>query len=103
MITYQEKMISKLRTNSHQFRSEIDKCIFMETSWEKKICNLCNLKEIENKVHFLLRFHLYNNITCAYIDICNPNLIHEILNQDNQTKFEDFIVSLNSHRNNCLN
>lgn len=36
-------------------------------------------------------------LNCAYIDIFNHDLDYETLNQDNQTKLEDFIVNLNSH------
>lgn len=61
------------------------------------------LEEIEDEVHFLQRWPLYDNIRCDYTNISNHNLVHEILNQDNQTKLTDFIVKLNSHQNNCLN
>ncbi len=56
---------------------------FPKTYYEKWIYKLCNLKEIEEEYHFLLRCTPYNDIICVHIDIENHDLFHEIQNQDN--------------------
>jgi hypothetical protein len=39
--------IAKLRTNSHELHSEIGRWKICKTSWDERICHLCDTKRVE--------------------------------------------------------
>jgi hypothetical protein len=41
--------IAKIRTNSYEFHGETGRWIRCKTSWEERICKVCNSIKVENE------------------------------------------------------
>jgi hypothetical protein len=46
--------IAKIRMNSHELHSETGCWTIPKTSWDERICHLCDTKKVEDEKHFLL-------------------------------------------------
>jgi hypothetical protein len=54
--------ISKIRTNSHELHSETRHCSIPKTSWDERVCHLCDNKRVEDEKHFLLDCLTYTRL-----------------------------------------
>ena len=45
---------AKIRTNSHELHSEIERWTIPKTSWDERICHLCYTNRVEDENHFII-------------------------------------------------
>lgn len=50
--TKKKMNISRIRTNSHELRSETEWWSTPKTPWDDRICQICDTKKVEDETHF---------------------------------------------------
>ena len=59
------KLLTKFRLSAHQLRIEQGR--YTGTARQDRLCEFCNLNEIEDEYHFILICPLYKNLRSIYI------------------------------------
>jgi hypothetical protein len=54
--------IAKIRTNSHELHSEIGHWSIPKTTWDERVCHLCDTKKVEYEKNILLDCPAYTHI-----------------------------------------
>ena len=70
-------ILSKLRTSNHQL--EIERGRYKKIPPENRFCHQCNLGEIEDELHFLLKCPKFENERIKFLDLIYskfPNTRH---------------------------
>ena len=57
------RMLAKLRLSDHKLEIETGRHQRPKIDQDKRICRLCNILEVENKIHFLMQCNLYKQFT----------------------------------------
>ena len=95
--------IAKIRTNSHELRSETGRWTVPKTPWMERIVHLCENMNIEDENHFLLKCPAYNHIRTQFHNLfCNTDL-PSLLRCQNYSELERLLSKLFEHRNKILN
>ena len=63
------RAMAKLRISDHPLQIEVGR--YNRTPPSDRICTLCNAKDIENEVHFVLECELYSDIRNSFINALN--------------------------------
>lgn len=71
--------IAKVRTNSHEFHSEMGCWTIPKTPWVERICQLCESMSVEDESHFLLECPVYNHIRSQFPNLCYNSNLHDLL------------------------
>ena len=91
--------IAKIRTNSHELKSETWRWTIPKTPWDERICHLCDTKRVEDEVHFLIECHVYNNIREHFENIYYNTDLPNILTHHNYGDLTMVLLKLFEHRN----
>ena len=73
----QRRQLTKLRISAHSLMIETGR--YKKIAPASRLCPLCNLNEIENEEHFLLRCPLYSNLRKSLFD-----KLHDLPTENNQ-------------------
>ena len=65
--------IAKIRTNSHELRSETGRWSIPKTPWNDRIYQIFDSKEVEDERHFLLDFPTLTHIRSQFPTICHTS------------------------------
>ena len=75
--TKKKMNIARIRTNSHELRSETGRWPIPETPWDDGTCQLCDTKRVKDEKHFLLYFPTLTHIRSHFPNISHTsNLVH---------------------------
>ena len=94
--------IAKIRTNSHDLRSETEKWSIPKTPWNDRICQICDSKQVEDEKHFLLDCLTLTHIHCQFSTIFHTSNILDLLSQPTHSDLGSLIFLLFDHRNKIL-
>ena len=71
--------IAKIRTNSHELRSETGRWSIPKTPWNDRICQISNSKQVEDENHFLLDCPTLTHIRSQLPNICHTSNLLDLL------------------------
>jgi hypothetical protein len=94
--------IAKIRTNSHELHSETRHCSIPKTPWDKRVCHLCDNKNVEYEKHFLLDCPTYTHIRSDFQNIYHTTNLPNLLTQQKYGDLGKLLLILFEHRNKIL-
>ena len=101
--SHKKKMnIAKIRTNSHELRSETGRWFIPKTPWNDRICQLFHSKKVEDERHFLLDCPTLTHIRSQFSTICHTSNLLDLLSQPTYSDLGALISLLFDHRNKIL-
>ena len=80
-------VISKLRLSSHNLHIEKGRHQKPKLPLEQRLCVYCNLSEVEDEQHFILRCTLYDDIRQTFFMLCNNKLNCNFMHLNVHEKF----------------
>ena len=86
---YLRKPISKIRCSDHNL--QIERGRHLGTERDKRICYNCQLNEVEDEEHFLLKCTTYQGLRKKYH--MTANNINDFLNTENQENLAKFLLA----------
>ena len=86
---YLRKAISKIRCSDHNL--QIERGRHLGTERDKRICYNCQLNEVEDEEHFLLKCTTYQDLRKKYH--MTANNINDFLNTENQENLAKFLLA----------
>jgi hypothetical protein len=95
-------IIAMIRTNSHELYSEIGRWSIPKTSWDERVCHLCDTKKVEDEKHFLLDCPTYTHIRSHFQNIYHTINLPNILTQQKYGDLGKLLLMLFEHRNKIL-
>jgi hypothetical protein len=98
--------IVKIRTNSHELHSEIERWSIPKMSWNERVCHLCDTKKVEDEKHFLLdclAYGSYTHIRSHFQNICHTTNLPNLLTQQKYGDLGKLLLMFLEHRNKILN
>jgi len=100
--TKKKMSITRIRTNSHQLRSETGRWSTSKTPSEDRICQICDTKKVEDENQFLLDCMTITHIRSQFPIISHTSNLLDLLSQPNYSDLEMLIPLLFDHRNKIL-
>jgi hypothetical protein len=94
--------IVKIKINSHDLHSETQHWSILKTSWDERVCHLCDTKRVEYEKNFLLECPAYTQIRSQFQNICHITNLLNLFNQQNYGNLETFILILFERKNKTL-
>jgi hypothetical protein len=94
--------IAKIRTNSHELHSETGHWSIPKTSWDERLCHLCDTKKVEDEKHFLLDCPAYTHIRSHFQNIDHTTNLPNLLTQQKYGDLGKLLLMLLEHRNKIL-
>ena len=73
--------IVNIRTNSHELHSETGCWPIPKTSWDERVCHLCDTKKVEDENHFLLDCPTYTHTRSHFQNIDHTTNLPNLLTQ----------------------
>jgi hypothetical protein len=95
--------IAKIIKNSHEIHSETRHWTISKTSWDGRICHLCDTKRIEDEKHFLLKCLAYTQIRCQFQKIYHNTHLLNLVTHQNSHDLGTLLLMFFEHRNKILN
>ena len=91
-----------MRTNFHEFYSEIGHWSIPKTPWDERVCHLCDTKKVEDEKHFLLYCPAYTHIRSHLQNIFHTTNLHNLLTQQKYGDLGKLLLMLFEHRKKIL-
>ena len=101
-ITKKKINIARIRTNSHELRSEIGRWSIHKTPWNDRVCHICDTKKVYDEKHFILDCPALTHIRSQFSNICHTSNLLDLLSQPNYSELGALISLLFDHRNKIL-
>ena len=98
----EKKSIDKIRTNSHEFHGETGHWSIPKTSWDERVCHLCDTKKVEDEKQFLLDCPTYTHIRSHFQNIDNTTNLPNLLTQQNYCDLGKVLLMFFKHINKIL-
>jgi hypothetical protein len=94
--------IAKIRTNSHELRSETGNWSITKTPWDERVCHLCDTNKVEVENHFLLNCPAYTHIRSHFQNIFHTTNLSNILTQQKYGDLGNILLMIFEQRNKIL-
>jgi hypothetical protein len=94
--------IVKIRTNSHELHSEIGRWSIPKTSWDERVCHLCDTKKVEDGNQFILDCPAYTHIRSHFQNICHATILPNLLTQHKYDDLGKLLLMLFEHINKII-
>ena len=102
--------ITRIRTNSHELRSETGRWYTPKTPWDDRIFQIWDTKKVEDEKHFLLDCLTLSHIWSQFTNICHTSNLLDLLSQPIYSNLGvllsllfDLLSLLFDHRNTIMN
>ena len=94
--------ISKIRTNSHELRTETERWYNPKTPWNDRICQICDSKQVEDQNNFFLDRPTLTHICSQFRTIYHSSNILDLLSQPTYSDIGALLSLLFDHKNKIL-
>ena len=94
--------IAKIRMNSHELHSKIERWSIPKTPWVERIFHLCESMSVEDENHFLLECLSYTHIKYEFHSIFYSTNLYNLLTCQNYSELRKLLRKLFEHCNKIL-
>ena len=93
---YLKMFVCRFRTSSHSLRIQTDRLSRIRNPRNERICKVCNVGEIEDEYHSILKCPYYDFLRRKYLKKKRPNIIKlvELLNSNKKSELFNLALYL---------